>query len=545
MACLASAHGIARIAITGISFRTLHDIDFVGYTNEDTKNKVYLVEINAFNLLVIKKKLEAELSKELSKMYKEMFATSTEDEAVVKLRKKLRNYQLQGVNFLHIKKGKALLADDMGLGKTAQIIGTASAVPEQYLPMVVLCPAHIKLNWQDEFEQWYPRAKVEVLFGRSPCKISPTTNVVILNQHILEAWKDSVLALSPKWLIIDEAHSFVSANTKTYAIVEQFAHQIGKTTLVTGTPLVNMVKDLWGLLNLINPYILGGYTRFQNRFCPEAAYNHEKVSFYRSGGWKRWGKPIKTLKPASASKEDLELLYRILIHTCMIRRLKKDVASDLPKISRKVIRIQVDSVEFWKAEKELREKVKKELAARGEKDAVIDMKAYSRLRRLVGEAKKECVVEWIKVWLDSTTPDRKLIVTGWHKDLLEKLHTIFPDSFLITGDVDTVEKHNRSKAFNKEGGKRLLFGNTKAIGTGINLVSADTILNIELPYTGADLEQVEARIHRLSQKANKVFYVYLVVKGTLEEDLLKYISKKQRLASSVLDNQKKVVLEDC
>lgn len=529
--------GIQRILVYG----DVGHLDFVGYTSFFDCGK-YLVEVNAFNIILLKK-IPAAFEASLQQLYQRMYSNVTSDSIVVRTEKPLLPFQLSGVTFLHVKKGRALLADEMGLGKTIQVLGLLTAFPVKYSPLLVICPAHVKLNWKDEIEAFVGTCcKVQVLFGRNPERIQRDAQIVITNSHILEAWEEELQRMQFKWTVIDEAHNFVSTKTKTYEIVKRIIGKIGRTCLLSGTPLINQIDDLWGLLQLVNPNILGGYTRFLQRFAPEKAYNHEKVQSYNK---KSWGKPLNRTFPQEekADKNDLFLLHNVLARTVMLRRLKKDVAPELPKKIRKVFRIKIEERSFWKAEKELRERIKESLGKQGIKGGIIDMHSYSRMRRLVGTAKLEHICEWITDFLKESTG--KLVVTGWHKDIMKELHAKFPDSYLITGEVSTVKKHVIGKAFQSEtGGKRILFGNIKSISTGINLTAADTMLNVELPYTGADLSQVEDRIHRLSQKAKKVMYVYFVVQDSLEENLLRYISEKQTLLGAVIDNKEVETLED-
>jgi SNF2 family DNA or RNA helicase len=248
----------------------------------------------------------------------------------------------------------------------------------------------------------------------------------------------------------------------------------------------------------------------------------------------------------TVTEKDITLLNNVLKSTVLLRRVKSDpeLAKQLPEKVRKVYRIRVEDSKFWKAEKELRIKIKEELRELGIKqDVPVSMKSYSRMRRIVGEAKLPDMIEWIKRW-QRNNPKSKLVVTGWHVDLLTKLNEEFPMSYLVTGKVDTHKKYKIGKMFNTKEGHPLLFGNVKSIGTGINLTAADTMLFVELPYTGVDVAQVEDRLHRLCQKAKTVYYFYFIVEGSLEEKLLSYISRKQRTAGAVLDAKATDTLED-
>lgn len=534
--------GIDRILVKSPRWKYFDsDFDFIGYDERGPEKDTRLIELHAYNMMELRKG-HVEFDEDLDTIYSRLFATTLKEPLVVRIKKKLFEFQLQGVGFLHAKRGRALLADEMGLGKTVQVIALLATKPKNYTPTLVLCPAHVKLNWYDELGVFWENKRVEVIFGTKVYKIPKGKDIIVINQHLLKTWTPALLEFGFKYMVIDEGQSFVSKSTKTYSFAEQLARKIGRVTILTGTPLVNKADDLWGLTNLISPYIFGGYTRFINRFCPAKRFDHKMVKRYKNKN--DWGRPAPRQAPPedSATEKDQKLLHRILVRTCMLRRLKDIVAPQLPKRCRKVIRIKIESSKFWKAEVELRKQIKLALKEKGIKDGVIDMRSYSRMRQIVGEAKFDSICDWIDLFLESN--DKKLVVTGWHVDLLKKFHEKYPDSYLVTGKIDTRKKHAISKEFATSKGKRILFGNFKSIGTGINLTVADTMVNIELPFTGADLEQVEARIHRLSQRAKHVLYMYFVVAGSLEEQVLQYISEKQQLASKILDNQTAETLED-
>ncbi len=515
------------------------DFDFTGYNEESKDNSLNrVIEINAFNLWELENN-GVEFSEEVSTLYKLVFGKRKTDIENVALNNghKLKKYQLEGVRFMDQKRGRVLLTDEMGLGKTIQVIAYMMARKDKIKRTVVVCPAHIKLNWKDEFGMFWKDSHVEVIFGTKLYKIPANKRVLVLNQHLLKSWIMELCAFKPNLLVIDEAHSLVNRRTKTFGYIENLAENTKRIILLTGSPLVNSPKDLWSLVNMLNPLILGGYTRYIHHFCPEHEYHAMQTKFNRNA-WARRLQPQKeTTIPINM--ENRRVLHEVLVSTVMLRRLKKEVAKYLPKQIRKVIKIQIDNKTFWKAERELRAVIQEELAGRGRDGEIVDFKPYSRMRRLVGEQKFEYICEWIDLFLEEST--EKLIVAGWHINLMEKLHKKYEKvSYLITGKVSTKKKHEIKVQFqSKDSAKRIIFGNLKSIGTGSTLTAASTMLTVELPYTGADLDQLEARIHRISQKAKSVLYVYFIIKDSLEERILEYISRKQKEAYDILDNNTK------
>jgi len=161
--------------------------------------------------------------------------------------------------------------------------------------------------------------------------------------------------------------------------------------------------------------------------------------------------------------------------------------------------------------------------------------AMGRAKRNAATALVPYAEEWIRNFLSQSDEEEKLVVIGWSVEPLELLHAKFKkESLLVNGSIDAVKKRARGKEFYSNPTKRILFGNEKSIGTGIDLAVASTELFIELPLNAMSFDQVKGRIDLMDLKANALSYYYMTVKGSIEEiNGWKLIRRKQALSTSL------------
>ena len=441
----------------------------------------------------------------------------------------LRPFQADGVRWLLGRNLCGCLSFGVGLGKTITALAALAARPDDHYPAIVLAPAHVKLNWvEEEWVKWGGSPDEAVcLFGRTPkAQLLEGRKLIVLNHHILAGWVNTLVDVGPKALLIDEAHTFVGHRTKTYPLVERLARACGRhVMLITATPLVNDLGDMWSLMNLINEDILGTRTAFEDAFMPEEkvkvkmlATKRWRGKFAQKQGWAEVG---KARLPKLVHDRRVSELRDVIFRTVMLRRVKSEVIDQLPSITETYLRIDIPTTteegkKFWKINKDCAERIS------SAKEDVLDteggMVAFGEAKRAAAFAKLPDAEEWIRTFLIEGDVTDKLIVVGWSVEPLERLHKTFKrESVIINGSVEAREKKLRAMAFEHDNNKRILFGNVKSIGTGINLVAASTMLFLELPMTAVDLEQTKGRIDRISQKSSALSYYYMTVRNSVEE----------------------------
>ena len=421
-------------------------------------------------------------------------------------------FQEKGVSFVEKKDGRALIADEMGLGKTIQALAWLELHPEKK-PVVIICPSHLKLNWLKEIKAWMSDPSAEVLSGGTPYPISK--NIVIINYDILDKWVNSLKSINPQVLITDECHYFKNNQAKRTKAVKKLGKNIPHIIALSGTPIVNRPIEIFNALKLVDDTVMPNMWSFAHRYC-----NAKHNGF----GWDFNG------------ASNIEELHEKLTNSIMIRRLKKDVLKDLPDKIYNHIPIELTNREEYKtAEKDfvefIRQKkgdVKAEKASRAQQFAEIE-----GLKQLAVKGKLKQSIEWIRDFLES---DKKLVVFGTHKFVVEELMKEFPNAVKVDGSITGQKRHEAVESFQNNPEVRLFFGNIQAAGTGLTLTAASDVVFLELPWTPGELNQAEDRCHRISQK-NSVTIHYLLASETIEEQIAKLIDSKRKVMDGVLDGK--------
>lgn len=440
----------------------------------------------------------------------------------------LMPFQKSGVDWIIRNRFRGVLAFDAGLGKTMTTLASLLVNPTDNLPAVIIAPAHVKLNWENEWVKWGgDPERVVVLFGKKPNPdILNGKSFIVLNQHILPEWCSSLIGVHPKTLIIDEAHNFVGSNTKTYKYVEMLAREChGRSLLLTATPLVNDLGDMWGLCNIMNPDILGTKKVFVDTFMPEEEAKRRMFATRWRGNYKMqgaWQMVFKHKLPKELMSRRIDELKEIL-HGCgiVLRKRKSEVMTQLPKITETHLTIDIpkdtpEGREFWRIENQCVMDIDN-----GKTDILSSEKMLAAIaleRRNAAVAKIPYAEEWIRAFLDESEESEKLVVAGWSVEPLKTLASKFRNvSLLINGEVSAKRKKEIGDNFMNDPKRRVLFGNYKSIGTGIdNLVAARTMMLFELPLTEVDFVQVKGRIDRVSQKSDSLAYYYMTIRGAYE-----------------------------
>jgi len=444
-----------------------------------------------------------------------------------------KKYQLQGAQLIHKFGGRALLADEMGLGKSFQSLYYASKVPSRR-PIVVVCPAQLKWQWRDE--AWnHLRMKSDILSGRIPKKDrvekKAHEELVIVNYDILEHWNNWIISLKPQIIIFDEAQAVSNRTSLKYKHLHRLIQeaQIPTRIALTGTPLSNRPAELWSILHLLRPDAFASFTNFGMHYC-NPKMERGKIEF--------------------TGAHNLAGLHKKLKEFVMIRRVKEDVASELPPKSRATI-----SFEMTKAQRKeydlcdrnflkwiminYPDRVHKIRAAqdREENEAKKGGIHLGYKLRLCGELKRDLTKAWIDNFLAGS--EKKLIVFSQSLSTLAWFHSKYPEiSVVIDGGVTGQKRHEAVQAFQRNKKIRLSFSQHKAGGVGVTMHAASNVVYHDYPWDAATLLQGEDRVHRIGQ-TEKCFIWYLTFADTVEKHVLSVLNRKQDILTQVLDGRKR------
>lgn len=411
--------------------------------------------------------------------------------------------------------GRALLAMDMGTGKTLTSLLWAKWNP-QARPIVIVCPASLKWNWQKECRLhfgWH----AEVLEGRKPRKLDKKlTDIWILNYDILSDWLEALKELEPQLVILDESVAIKERRAQRSKAAKNLCHKRPHVLALSGTPLTTKPADLWHTLHVLRPDLYRNFHSFAILYCDPK---------YTQWGWKYDG------------ASNLLELHELLTKQLLIRKRKDEVLKDLPPKLRSVIPLPIKNPsQYRQAREEFKQWLKTYHPEKSERSLkAAQMTKLGYLKRLAAQLKLAAVKDWIDDFLLNSS--EKLILFAIHKAVISELSKQYKK--ICTVVDGSVTSQNRQKAFDRfahDSKIRILIGNIQAAGTGWNGVVASTVAFCELGWTSAEHVQCEDRAHRIGQKQT-VNAVYLVAQGTIEESLCGLLQARQGYLDQILDGQ--------
>ena len=435
----------------------------------------------------------------------------------------LLDFQREGLDFLLKSSGNALLADEMGLGKTVQTLAYLSKEKNAF-PALIVAPLVTLTHWQREIEKFLKKKSKN---GKINSKASPTSTMIrigkssdignydfyIINYELLHKRADDLAKLPIRSIVCDEVQHLRSKTTQKYAAVKKLAakESIKYRVGLSGTPIYNRGSEIWPIVDILKPGLLGNFKEFCEYFC----WVDEK------------GKAI-----VLDNKRDT--LRKQLTTHVMLRRKKSDVLKDLKDKVRYQEVIASDE-RFYKTELD---KIWKKLEEeQSYAETAFDKSAsYHRAieseRQAAGLAKLKHVVEFVNEVMET---EESIVVFCHHKAIHTLLHESLEEhnpSSIIGGQTLTT-RDNEIDRFQK-GQTRLMIAGLRAGNVGINLTKARYVIFAELDWSPAIHRQAEDRLHRIGQK-NKVFAYYLVGKGTLDEHVADILVDKAYEIDSILD----------
>jgi superfamily II DNA or RNA helicase len=452
------------------------------------------------------------------------------------LKVELLPYQLDGIAFA-AGAGRAILADDMGLGKTIQAIGAAELLAREagISRVLIVCPASLKAQWRAEIGRFCDR-EVQLILGSTKERAGQYTRDCFFTVCNYEQVLRDILAIEQvRWdlIVLDEGQRIKNWEAQTSRIMKGLRSRFA--LVLSGTPLENRLDELFSVVEFIDDRRLGPAFRFYNRH--RVADEKGKVL-----GYKNLDELRDRLKPI------------------LLRRTRASVMQELPERSTEVVRIAPTDEQV-----ELHRGWARVVSSIANKPFISEMDLL-RLRRallmcrmaadstfLVDKqppgysSKLEKLEELLEAL--SRESDRKIVLfSEWTTmlDLIEGLtRKLSMTHVRLDGSVPQRKRQSLVSTFQRNGDCKL-FLTTNAGATGLNLQAANTVVNVDLPWNPAVLEQRIARAHRMGQKRRVQVFV-LITEDTIEESLLATLSAKQELADAALDADSKldqVVLEN-
>jgi SNF2 family DNA or RNA helicase len=417
-----------------------------------------------------------------------------------------------------------ILADDMGLGKTIQsiafIVSVLPTVRKEKLPVLIVCPSSLTYNWLNEFRKFAPSLNVVVIDGtkveRTKLLKGITNNDVLITSYPL-------LRRDINWftkqffhtVFFDEAQAFKNPLTQTARAVKKI--QADHRFALTGTPVENSLEELWSIFHVVFPELFRGLKEYSQ------------------------------LSRANIARR---------IRPFLLRRLKEDVLSELPeKIE------SLETVELLPEQKKLYAaylaKLRHDTLKQLDKDTIRKnrikiLAGLTRLRQICchpslfvdgykGNSAK--FTQLLQIIEESKLSGRRVLIFSQFTKMLEiigrALTTKGLGFFYLDGQTPADERLEICQRFNR-GERDLFLISLKAGGTGLNLMSADTVILYDTWWNPAVEEQAADRAHRIGQK-NVVQVIKLVARGTIEEKMNELQDKKRHLIEEIIDSDEKIM----
>ena len=430
-------------------------------------------------------------------------------------------YQHAGVRELLLR-GNTLLADPIGLGKTAQAIGLIDEV--HAAQVLIVCLASLKGNWANELDLWL---ESDLSYGIATGKEWPDTDIVIINYDILKKHRVKLQATRWSVIIVDECH--YCKNPQAQRTKEVVALSGQYKVAMSGTPVVNKPADLHCILKWLDPKRWRNRTQYLNRYC-----NPRMIKVNGRNIW---------LYDGCTKGDELQKRLR---STVMVRRRKDLVLSQLPPKQRQIIDLDVSYPNLTKVRKWLCNLFGGEsrLLSDDEFRAIVSSSAggidelpfgsISEIRREAGEAKVPAVIEHLRDAIDSSG---KVVCFAHHRSVIDRIYEAFSEEAVkLTGDTPVNRRQEAVAKFQIDPDISLFIGNIQAAGVGITLTSASHVVFAEASWVSGELIQAEDRCHRIGQN-NNVLIQYLVVKDSIDSNVLRTVVYKQNNIDTVMEGE--------
>jgi SNF2 family DNA or RNA helicase len=417
-----------------------------------------------------------------------------------------------------------ILADDMGLGKTIQsiafIMSVQSDIRKNNQPVLVVCPSSLTYNWLSEIRKFAPQVKAAVIDGTKAertklLKEGKDVDVMIISYPLLRREISWFEKQSFHTVFFDEAQAFKNPLTQTARAAKML--QAHHRFALTGTPVENSVEELWSIFHVVFPELFLGLKEY-----------------------------------SKLSRKNIARRIRPFL----LRRLKEDVLAELPEKME-----SLESVELLPEQKKLYAaylaKLRHDTLKHLDKDTIRKnrikiLAGLTRLRQICchpglfvdgyqgNSAKFEQLLQIVD---ESKLSGRRVLIFSQFTKMLDLIGRALTAKglpyFYLDGQTPSEERVEICERFNR-GERDLFLISLKAGGTGLNLMSADTVILYDTWWNPAVEEQAADRAHRMGQK-NIVQVIKLVARGTIEEKMNELQDKKRHLIEEIIDSDEKVM----
>ena len=436
-------------------------------------------------------------------------------------------YQVEGALFA-ARAGRALIADDMGLGKTIQAIAAAELLGRHFgvTRVLVVCPTSLKYQWQKEIERFVGRQARVIGGGRGQRQgdYAQEDFFKITNYETLRSDLDLVALWAPELVIVDEAQRVKNWNTIAARALKRI--DSAYAIVLTGTPLENKLEELISIVQFVDQHRLGPTWKL--------LYEHQlKDEAGRVIGYTGLEDIGRTLAPLMIRRRKSEVLRQLPPRTDQNLFVPLTEAQAALHQENAVVVTQI--VNRWRKTKYLSDKDQRRLTC-----ALQNMRMVCNSTYLLDPSTDHGVkADELMALLDGVLadPQAKVVVfSQWvrsHDILIPRLQQRAWGHVSFHGSVRSEVRPQLVEQFRQDPACRV-FLSTDAGAVGLNLQHASTVVNLDLPWNPALLEQRIGRVYRMGQK-RPVRVINFISKGSIEEGMLSVLAFKRSLAAGILD----------
>lgn len=456
-------------------------------------------------------------------------------EVPASLESTLRPYQITGFTWLKALYHNGLggiLADDMGLGKTLQ---TIAFLLSEYLEakisdnrrVLIVTPASLVFNWRNEFSLFAPMLPVRMVIGSADergeiIRSTQSRDILITSYELLKRDLESYEGVSFFCQIIDEAQYIKNHNTQAARAVKMIDAECHFA--LTGTPIENRLSELWSIFDYLMPGFLYGYQHFRTEIEIPIVQNQDEAAM---------GRLQKMVRPF------------------ILRRLKKDVLTDLPDKLEKCMYSDMEEEQqklYYAHVQRIRMMLDKQSDEEFKTAKIQILSELTKLRQLCCDpsliyenykspsAKSAMCIDLIK---NAVSGGHKVLLFSQFTSMLENLQVKLKEEeisyYVLTGSTPKEQRLKLVENFNRDE-TNVFCISLKAGGTGLNLTAADIVIHFDPWWNLAVENQATDRAHRIGQ-TNVVNVYKLIMKNTIEENILKLQARKKELADQILSGE--------
>lgn len=471
------------------------------------------------------------------------------DNLDLEFREKMYAFQRESITFGISKYGRLLIGDEMGVGKTIQALGLCGVYSDEW-PFLVIAPSSLRFNWKKEATAWLrfflkdDIDPLQIVWKKSD-GISKLARGVIISYDLAKMMGDEIEERQFRVIVCDEAHYLKSVESVRTSKLIPILQKAKRLVLLTGTPALARPIELYPLLSAIRPdaFPFHDIKEYGLRYCAPEFNRHSKRLEYKGC-------------------DNAEELNFVLSHL-MIRRLKRDVLAELPSKIRQVYDIKGSASEvkeikdmMKKIEKEtgkdlnqiLEQRITGEIGQGGSKgaggggDSFANMLSVtSKIYEITARAKIAGVTEFLR---DLSESNIKIIIFAHHVCMIDALEEFAKEELAkkkkkyikIDGRTQPNLRGQLAEQFQNDPHCYYAILSITAASTGFTLTKASTVVFAELNWTPANLEQAEARAHRIGQESCVTVY-YLLAKDTIDQSMFELIKKKSDTTGKILDGE--------